>query len=85
MALNKDKIFKAADKAIGANKIEKAIKEYETWLNESPRDWNIVRQVGDLYSRVGRRDEAIKKYALVGRPSCRGSARRGWARLLLGF
>ena len=65
MALNKDKIFKAADKAIRANKIEKAIKEYETWLNENPKDWNIVRQVGDLYSRVGRRDEAIKKYALV--------------------
>ena len=65
MALNKDKIFKAADKAIRANKIEKAIKEYETWLNENPKDWNLVRQVGDLYSRVGRRDEAIKKYALV--------------------
>ena len=65
MALNKDKIFKAADKAIRANKIEKAIKEYETWLNENPRDWNTVRQVGNLYSRVGRRDEAIKKYALV--------------------
>ena len=65
MALNKDKIFKAADKAIRANKIEKAIKEYETWLKENPKDWNIVRQVGDLYSRVGRRDEAIKKYTLV--------------------
>ena len=65
MALNKDKIFKAADKAIRANKIEKAIKEYETWLNENPKDWNVVRQVGDLYSRVGRRDEAIKKYSVV--------------------
>jgi len=65
MALNKDKITKAADKHIRANRIEKAIAEYETWLKENPRDWNTVRQVGDLYHRIGRNDEATKKYALV--------------------
>ncbi len=65
MALNKDKIFKAADKHIRANRIERAIGEYETWLKENPRDWNTVRQVGDLYHRIGRNDEATKKYALV--------------------
>ncbi len=65
MALNKDKIFKAADKYIRANKIEKAINEYETWLKQNPKDWNTVRVVGDLYHRIGRNDEAIKSYALV--------------------
>ena len=65
MALNKDKIFKAADKHIRANRIEKAIAEYETWLKENPKDWNTVRQVGDLYHRIGRNNEATNKYALV--------------------
>lgn len=65
MALNKDKIFKTADKHIRANKIEKAINEYETWLKQNPKDWNTVRVVGDLYHRIGRNDEAIKSYALV--------------------
>ena len=65
MALNKDKIFKAADKHIRNNKIEKAINEYETWLKQNPKDWNTVRVVGDLYHRIGRNDEAIKSYALV--------------------
>ena len=65
MALNKDKIFKAADKYIRANKIEKAINEYESWLKKNPKDWNTVRVVGDLYHRIGRNDEAIKSYSLV--------------------
>lgn len=65
MALNKDKIFKAADNYIRKNKIEKAIGEYETWLKQNPEDWNTVRVVGDLYHRIGRNDEAIKSYAQV--------------------
>ena len=65
MALNKDKIFKAADKHIRGNKIEKAINEYETWLKKNPKDWNTVRVVGDLYHRIGRNVEAIKSYSLV--------------------
>ena len=60
MALNKDKIFKAADKYIRANKIKKAINEYESWLKKNPKDWNTVRVVGDLYHRIGRNDEAIE-------------------------
>ena len=65
MALNKDKIFKAADKHIRGNKIDKAINEYESWLKKNPKDWNTVRVVGDLYHRIGRNDEAIKSYSLV--------------------
>ena len=48
MALNKDKIFKAADKAIRANKIEKAIKEYETWPESRRAEykWRGCEQCG---------------------------------------
>ncbi|HXV63725.1 MAG TPA: tetratricopeptide repeat protein [Vicinamibacteria bacterium] len=65
MALNKDRIFKAADNYIRKNRIDRAIAEYETWLRENPKDWNIIRTVGDLYARINRNDEAIKKYSIV--------------------
>jgi tetratricopeptide (TPR) repeat protein len=65
MALNKDRVFKAAEKYIRSNKFDKAIAEYESWLKENPKDWNIIRTVGDLYARISRNDEAIKKYAQV--------------------
>jgi tetratricopeptide (TPR) repeat protein len=65
MALNKQRIFTAADNYIRKNKIDKAIAEYETWLKENPKDYNTVRIVGDLYARISRNDEAIKKYAQV--------------------
>ncbi len=65
MALNKDRVFKAAENYIKKNKVDKAIQEYESWLKENPKDWNIIRTVGDLYARISRNDEAIKKYAQV--------------------
>ncbi|HLE70913.1 MAG TPA: hypothetical protein VJH87_14630, partial [Vicinamibacteria bacterium] len=65
MALNKDRVFKAAENYIKKNKVDKAIAEYESWLKENPKDWNIIRTVGDLYARISRNDEAIKKYAQV--------------------
>jgi tetratricopeptide (TPR) repeat protein len=65
MALNKDRVFKAAENYIKKNKVDKAISEYESWLKENPKDWNIIRTVGDLYARISRNDEAIKKYAQV--------------------
>jgi len=65
MALNKDRVFKAAENYIKKNKVDKAIAEYESWLKENPKDWNVIRTVGDLYARISRNDEAIKKYAQV--------------------
>jgi tetratricopeptide (TPR) repeat protein len=63
--LNKDQIFKAADKYIRDGKVEKAITEYENWLSANPKDWNTIRQIGDLYHRIGRNAEAIKKYSQI--------------------
>ena len=65
MALNRAQIFKAADKYIRSGKVEKAIAEYEKWVAANRKDWNTIRQIGDLYARIGRNDEAIKKYAQI--------------------
>jgi pilus assembly protein FimV len=65
LALNKDKVFKQADTYIKQNKIDKAIAEYERWVAENPTDWNTIRNIGDLYARLGRATEAIQKYSQI--------------------
>ena len=65
MVLNRDRIFKAADKYIQSGKIEKALAEFEKWVAANPKDWNTIRQIGDLYARIGRNEEAIKRYAQI--------------------
>ncbi len=65
MALNRDRIFKAADGYIRAGKVEKAIAELEKWVAANRKDWNTIRQIGDLYARINRNAEAIKKYSQI--------------------
>ncbi len=65
MALNRDRIFKAADQYIRSGKVEKAVAEYEKWVASNPKDWNTIRQIGDLYARLGRNKDAIGKYSQI--------------------
>ena len=65
MALSRDRIFKAADQYIRSGKVEKAVAEYEKWVAANPKDWNTIRQIGDLYARLGRNNEAIQKYSQI--------------------
>ncbi|MFQ5789307.1 MAG: tetratricopeptide repeat protein [Acidobacteriota bacterium] len=64
-SLNRNKVFKAAEGYIRANKLPKAIAEFEKWVVANPKDWNTVRQIGDLYARLGRNREAIQKYTQI--------------------
>lgn len=63
--LNKDRIFKAADGYIRSGKVAKAIAEYEKWVAANPKDTNTLRNVGDLYARLGKNAQAIKYYTQV--------------------
>ena len=65
MALSRDRIFKAADQCIRSGKVEKAVAEYEKWVASNPKDWNTIRQIGDLYARLGRNKDAIGKYSQI--------------------
>lgn len=63
--LNKDRILKTADGYIRSGKVEKAVAEYEKWVGANPKDWNTIRQIGDLYARIGKNDQAIRKYTQI--------------------
>ena len=63
--LNKERIVRAAEGYIRSSKFDKAVTEYEKWISANPKDWHMIRQAGDLYARINRNADAIKKYSQI--------------------
>ncbi len=54
------------EKLIRQGKWDEAIGAYEKALRKKPRDEYLLRKLGDLYERAGRREEAIKTFLRLG-------------------
>ncbi len=65
MALNREKVVRAAEKYVSRGKLEAAIKEYRKVLAENPNDANTLNRVGDLYARIERFGEAVKLFTQI--------------------
>ncbi len=65
MAANKDKLLANAQKLVEKGKLEKAIEQYTQYLEEEPGDVRILLKVGDLYSKLNQRPEAVETYLKV--------------------
>jgi len=57
---NKDKIFAAAQKHLQKNNLARAIKEYQKVLKIDERDVLSRQKLAELYSRLGKAEEALK-------------------------
>ncbi|MEE8137879.1 MAG: tetratricopeptide repeat protein [Thermoanaerobaculia bacterium] len=58
MALNRQKVIRAAEKLVHRGRIEAAIDEFRKVLVKYPNDTSTLNRVGDLYARLNRLDEA---------------------------
>lgn len=65
MGFDKTKVIRAAEKFLSQGKIPAAIKEYEKIVDEEPEDFTTLNMLGDLYARVGDKQEAAKCFALI--------------------
>lgn len=65
MGFDKTKVIRAAEKFLSQGKIPAAIKEYEKIVDEDPDDFTTLNMLGDLYARVGDKQEAAKCFALI--------------------
>ncbi|MCA1557033.1 MAG: tetratricopeptide repeat protein [Acidobacteria bacterium] len=65
MGFEKTKVIRAAEKFLSQGKIPAAIKEYEKIVDEEPEDFTALNMLGDLYARVGDKQEAAKCFALI--------------------
>ncbi len=62
MALNRQKVIRAAEKLVNRGRIEAAIDQYRKVVDKFPNDTNTLNRVGDLYARLDRIDEAIELF-----------------------
>ncbi|MCK5237241.1 MAG: tetratricopeptide repeat protein, partial [Deltaproteobacteria bacterium] len=58
----KEKLIEKAQKFIQKGYNDKAVVEYKKVLEMDPSDISIRLRLGDLYSKSGMKDEAIKEY-----------------------
>jgi tetratricopeptide (TPR) repeat protein len=63
--INPVKLKQDADKLEKANKVEQAIALYRQVVEDNPRDWNVVKKIGDLYVRLNKMREAMVEYQKV--------------------
>lgn len=61
----KSKIIDKAQKLFQKGYLDKAIAEYKRVVEKDPKDATIRLRIGDLYVKLGKKDEAIKEYGEV--------------------
>lgn len=65
MAINKNKIIKAAQKFVEKGNLDKAIKEYGKIVQADPKDTRVRLKIGDLHVKRGEMDKAAATYRKV--------------------
>jgi tetratricopeptide (TPR) repeat protein len=65
LAFDREDTLKKAEKLLRQGRLDAAIAEYVTVLEDQPRDWNTANTLGDLYGRAGQTDKAIAQYSRI--------------------
>src|SRR5919112_4371581 len=65
MGFDKAKAIRAAEKALASGKIPSAIQEYARIVEHDSEDFNALNTLGDLYSRVDQKQEAVACFKRV--------------------
>lgn len=68
----KSKLIDKAQKLLQKGYLDKAIAEYKKVVEKYPKDTTIRLRIGDLYVKVGKKDEAIKDYSEVAKIHTKG-------------
>lgn len=67
MAVDRDKVLRAAQKFVEGKRWDKAIAEFQRLVAEDPKDVRILLKVGDCHMRLEQYPEAIETYESVAR------------------
>jgi len=66
LAIDRNKIAQQAERLVAQGKVLEAIVQYEMLVRDNPRDMNTINKIGDLYSRHGKKREAILQFNKIG-------------------
>jgi len=67
VAVDRDKVLRAAQKFVEGKRWDKAIAEFQRLIAEDPKDVRILLKIGDCHLRLEQYAEAIETYELVAR------------------
>ncbi len=65
MAIDRDATLKKAEKLLRQGRLEPAIAEYLSVVEEFSRDWSTANTLGELYARAGQPQQAVVQYARI--------------------
>ena len=63
--MNRNRVVRAADKYLRQGKIDLAIVELHKLVQMNPRDVATINRIGDLYSKLGKKKEAIGQFSQI--------------------
>ncbi len=63
---NKAKVLASAEKNVQQGKLQNAINDYLKVNKEDPKDLTVLNTIGDLYSRLGKNEDAVVCFKKVG-------------------
>ncbi|WP_257310624.1 tetratricopeptide repeat protein [Geothrix fuzhouensis] len=66
MAIDRIKVKKEADKLLTAGKVDRAIEEFHKLVDDNPKDYSTLNQIGDLYVQIGRSREGVEIHKRLG-------------------
>jgi pilus assembly protein FimV len=66
MAIDRVKIKKEADKLLTAGRVERAIDEFQKLVDDNPKDFGTLNQIGDLCVQIGRVKEGVEIHKRLG-------------------
>ncbi|MBI3133010.1 MAG: tetratricopeptide repeat protein [Acidobacteria bacterium] len=66
MAIDRAKISKNANAYLSSGKVEKAIEEFRKLVEDNPKDYNTLNQIGDLYIQIGRTGDGVEIHKRLG-------------------
>ncbi len=66
MAIDRSKIQKEANRLLTAGKVERAIDEFQKLVEENPKDYGTLNQIGDLSVQIGRVKEGVEIHKRLG-------------------
>ena len=67
MAVDRDKVLRAAQKFVEAKRWDKAIAEFQKLIADDPKDVRVLLKIGDCHLKIEQYAEAIETYEVVAR------------------
>lgn len=66
MAIDRVKVKKEADKFLTSGKVDRAIDEFQKLVDDNPKDYGTLNQIGDLCVQIGRLKEGVEIHKRLG-------------------